>query len=275
VNEAERGRWNDERRARSWPKRERLTATLVPYLLRAAALRCGERVLDVGSGGGRSTIEAARAVGPDGLAVGADFSEPLTRLALERAAAAGVENVRFEVVDVQTDRVSGAPFAAAISLFGVMFYESPADAFANIRSHLEPGGRLVFVCWRSAQENPWFLGPSLAAFVPPPPAPDPGKSLPGPFSLADPERTTAVLGEAGFAGVRRTGHGVEVEGPEDAVLDDDQLALLGIPPERLPEARAAALEHLRPLRLPSGALRFPLAFQVFSAVSRGGPTRAR
>ena len=67
ANEHERRRWNDEGWVAVWPKRERLTDAITPYLLDALALRPGERVLDVGSGGGKATIAAARAVGPDGL----------------------------------------------------------------------------------------------------------------------------------------------------------------------------------------------------------------
>ena len=75
ANEAERRRWNDERWVAVWPKREALTDTITPYLLDALALQPGERVLDVGCGGGKATIAAAQAVGPTGNAIGADISD--------------------------------------------------------------------------------------------------------------------------------------------------------------------------------------------------------
>ena len=66
TNEVERRRWNDERWAAMWPKRERLTDAVTAFLLDAVALRPGERVLDVGCGGGRTSLAAARAVGTEG-----------------------------------------------------------------------------------------------------------------------------------------------------------------------------------------------------------------
>src|ERR671911_364958 len=40
--------------------------------------------------------------------------------------------------------------------FGVMFFEDPQAAFANIGAATRPGGRLAFVCWRTMAENPMF-----------------------------------------------------------------------------------------------------------------------
>ena len=89
TNEAERRRWNDARWTAVWPKRERLTDAVTAYVLDAAALQPGERVLDVGSGGGKTSIAAARAVGPTGAVVGADISTPLRALAERRAVESG------------------------------------------------------------------------------------------------------------------------------------------------------------------------------------------
>jgi SAM-dependent methyltransferase len=265
ANELERRRWNDEYFTSLWPKRERLTDPVTPYLLDALALRPGEHVLDVGCGGGKASIEAARAVGPDGSVVGADVSGPLTRLAAQRAGEAGVENLAFRVVDVQTDPVDGAPFGVAMSQFGVMFFDEPATAFTNIRAQLEPGARLAFSCWQSADSNPWLPSTAVAGFIPPPPDPEQGKSPTGPFALADPERTTGILESAGFGDVVRTAHALDVDLPEDSVIDDDQLAFMGVPEEELAAAKAALDSHLQQFRLPSGLSRFPLRFQLFEA----------
>ncbi len=265
TNEAERRRWNDAYFTSLWPKRERLTDRVTGYLLEALALRPGERVLDVGSGGGKTSIEAARAVGSEGSVVGADVSAPLTRLASERAAEAGVENVEFHVVDLQIDPVEGAPFDVAMSQFGVMFFDEPVTAFANIRAQLEPGARLVFACWQWPESNPWLFSSAIAEFVPPPPQPEPGKSPTGPFALADPERTTGILEASGFVGVARTAHALDVDVPEDSVVDDLQLEFMGVSEADLPAARAALDEHMRQFRLDSGLSRFPLRFQLFRA----------
>ncbi len=268
TNEAERLRWNDARWTAVWPKRERLTDSVTAYVLAAAALQPGERVLDVGSGGGKTSIAAAREVGPTGAVVGADISIPLRALAEQRAVESAADNITFCTVDVQTDGVPGGPFDAAISQFGVMFFEEPVIAFSNIRAQLVSGGRLVFACWQSSEQNPWTFFPVIAEFVPPPPEPAPGKAPTGPFALADPVRTTGILRSAGFVDIKRTPYEITVEAPGDSVVDDDQLEAMGIEPERLAAAQAAVDAYMGQFAVTSEMSRFPLAFQVFEARTR-------
>ena len=64
ANELEHRRWNDDYWTSVWPKRERLTDEVTGYVLAAASLEPGERVLDIGYGGGRTSLAAAKAVGP-------------------------------------------------------------------------------------------------------------------------------------------------------------------------------------------------------------------
>ncbi len=265
ANQTERKRWNDPLWSKFWPKRERFTETVTPLLLRALALRPGERVLDIGSGGGPATSAAAAAVGNTGRAIGADISAPLVELARSRAAAAGLKNVSFQIKDVQQDRIDGGPFDVAMSQFGVMFFDEPKTAFANIRMQLAPGGRLGFACWQSFAKNPWFIGPALKDFVPPPPQPAPGKSPTGPFAFADTDYVRGILQAAGFADIAVAFHEYEIEAPENAIVDDAQLVFIGVPPERMPQARAAVDKHMTQFRLPSGLCRYPLAVQIFTA----------
>jgi SAM-dependent methyltransferase len=266
ANEAQRRHWNDEVRFSAWRRREPMTAAVVAVLLEHAGLVSGEKVLDVGSGGGRTTITAARQVGPDAGALGADISEPLVTLARQRAATAGVTNAEFTVADAQVADLAGAAFDAAISQFGVMFFDDTVAAFANIRGHVRPGGRLAFVCWQALADNPWFAGPAVQQFCPPPPDAGPGKNAVGAFTLADPEYTTAVLAEAGWSAVDRTPYRQTVTvGREVLPYDDVYLRYLGVAEDRLAEARAACERHLAPLQRSDGQYAAPLAFQVFTA----------
>jgi SAM-dependent methyltransferase len=267
TNEAERQRWNDERWAALWPRRERLTDAVTAIVLDAAAPRPGERVLDVGCGGGKTSLAAARAVGPEGTVVGADLSAPLSALATRRAREAGAENVTFCVLDMQTGTVGGKPFDLALSQFGVMFFDEPVTAFANIRAHLKPGGRITFACWQAAERNPWFFAPALAELLPPPPAPAPGKSATGPFALADAERTTQILRSAGFHDVGWDAHERSVEAPPDSVVDDAQLTFMGVPADELAAAQTLVEEHMCQFVLSPTLSRFPLAFLVFHATN--------
>jgi SAM-dependent methyltransferase len=268
-NESEHRRWNADHWSTAWPKRERLTDEVTGCLLDASSLRPGERVLDIGYGGGKTSLAAAEAVGLEGAVVGVDISEPLNRLASRRAAEGGVANVSFHVADMQTDRLEGGPFDAAISQFGVMFFDEPVTAFSNVRSHLRQAGRMAFACWQGLEQNPWFFAPAVAEFVPPPPDVAPGKSATGPFALADADHTRAVLKAAGFESVERRTYEIEVEVPGDSVVDEDQLIFMGVPEERLGAALIAVDEYMRRFEIDSVLSRFPLAFQIFTAVNPG------
>jgi len=264
-NQAERKRWNDPFWSEFWPKRERFTESVTPLLLRALDLRPGERILDIGCGGGPATSAAAAAVGGAGSAVGADISAPLIELARSRVAAKGLTNVSFQIRDVQQERIEGGPFDVAMSQFGVMFFDEPRTAFANIRGHIISGGRLGFACWQSTAENPWFIGPALKDFVPAPPQPAPGKSPTGPFAFADSDYVRGILQAAGFADIAVASHEYEIEAPENAIIDDAQLVFLGVPQEKMPQARTAVDRHMTRFRRPSGLCRYPLAVQIFTA----------
>lgn len=267
ANVVERRRWNDAYWASVWPKREVLTSVVTGILLDHLQLQAGERLLDIGSGGGTTTIAAGRLLAPSGSAVGADISAPLVDLARQRAAQAQVTNVSFCVADVQQDTVPGAPFDVAASQFGVMFFDEPVTAFANIRRHLIPGGRLGFACWQGIDKNPWFVGPALAGFVPPPAPPAPGKSPTGPFAFGDPDRVLEILAKAGWTAVARSPYELLANVDSDAIVDDAQLTFLGVPHDTFDRARQAVDEHLRPLRGSDGRIDAPLSVQIFTATA--------
>lgn len=193
---------------------DRLDRQIEPLGLEAIAAldpRPGERILDIGCGCGQTSLELAQRAG---AVTGADISEPMLTVARRRAAEAGAD-IAFLVADAQTHAFEPASFDAAFSRFGVMFFEDPPAAFANVARALKPGGRLAFVCWRPMAENAWMSAPFAAALphlpteaLPPPPDP----TAPGPFAFADPDRVRGILAKAGFADVEIRGHDRKVGG---------------------------------------------------------------
>jgi len=126
-------------------------------------------------------------------------------VAHQRAGRNGARNARFEQADVQTRTFPAAGFDVALSSFGVMFFDDPPAAFANIAAALRPGGRVAFLCWQEAARNE-FLAVPLAAVAEHAALPEmPSTGEPGPFSLADPQRIRSLLANAGLADISING----------------------------------------------------------------------
>ncbi len=227
------------------------TAGLMPF----ARAKPGERVLDIGCGAGQTTFLLAGAVGAGGRVMGVDISGPLLGVARGRTGAA--KNIGFVQADAAFHPFQ-PEYDLVFSRFGVMFFDAPAEAFANIRKALRPGGRLAFVCWRQVPENQWVTLPAAAArdHLPPQPPPDP--LAPGPFAFADPKRVEAILTEAGFKTVRiekldgRMDLGKDADhaafqmtnlGPLSRALGDAEVG--DATRERVRSAVKAALENIR------------------------------
>lgn len=162
-------------------------------------VRPGERVLDIGCGGGETTAYLAERVGPSGRVVGVDISEPLAARARQAIEAFPYAEIR--VTDAQTESLEAASFDALFSRFGVMFFANPEAAFANLRRALRPTGRLAFVCWRALVDNPWLTVPAMAV-AQHLPIKRPEPNVPGPFAFADADRVRGILESAGFVHVR-------------------------------------------------------------------------
>jgi SAM-dependent methyltransferase len=167
-----------------------------------AALRPGERVLDVGCGTGGTVLAAAAAVGASGSVTGVDISPAMAARAAARATE--LPQVTVLAVDAARHPFEAGAHDAVISLFGMMFFEDEAAALANIAAALAPGGRLVCVAWGPLADNPWFgvmrqaTEARMGAF----PLPDP--AVPGPFRFSDAARVEALLAAAGLSDISVT-----------------------------------------------------------------------
>jgi SAM-dependent methyltransferase len=266
ANEAQRKVWNAPDQAQVWAKREVLTTAVTPHLLARVAPKAGERLLEIGSGGGLVAMQAAKAVGPSGSVTGFDLSGPLVGLATERAAAAGATNVRFVAGDAQTDDIPGGPFDAVMSQFGVMFFADPVAAFSNIRRHLRPDARLAFACWRGVKENRWFPAGIIAKYLPaPPPAATNDGPPPGPFAFADAAYVAKVLTGAGFTDVGCEPIEVDVAVPDETIHEREMLRERGVPPDQQDAAWAELTAVADSMRGSDGLLHFTLAPQLITA----------
>jgi SAM-dependent methyltransferase len=130
-----------------------------------------------------------------------DISRLLIERARQLAGESRLANIRFEEGDAQTFPFPPQSFDVVFSRFGIMFFDDPDAAFANLRAALRPGGRMSFVCWPAPRENQFITIPIAAATrhitLPEPSDPD----APGPFAFAEPERVRRILSRAGFSDI--------------------------------------------------------------------------
>jgi SAM-dependent methyltransferase len=281
ANAAQAEYWNGPV-ADCWAARQvdvdTLFGPLTDQLMVRAAPAIGERVVDIGCGGGATLLPLAEAVGQEGSVLGVDVSAPLLARAEARLRAAGHDQVRVIRADAQTHPFEPAKHDLVLSRFGVMFFADPVAAFINLRRALRPGGRLWFMAWAPLDENPWFkIGLDAAVTFLGPPEPTP-TGAPGPLAFADPAYPARILKAAGFAEVAIETVGGHLKGAPTAEAEAQLTIGFGLAarlirtrqPDDATLARilAGITEGLRPLETAAG-VRIPATIHYASAIQPG------
>jgi ubiquinone/menaquinone biosynthesis C-methylase UbiE len=160
-------------------------------------------VIDIGCGGGGTTIAIGRAVSPGGSATGVDISADLIWHASTRATQGTQSDVRFCCADAATATITGGPFDRLFSRFGSMFFPDAPAGFRNLRRMLKEGGRIDLAVWAPPFENPWMMAiMGVVAKHIGPPQTDP--RAPGPFALADTGYARDLLDQGRFESIEIT-----------------------------------------------------------------------
>jgi SAM-dependent methyltransferase len=107
-----------------------------------ADLHPGERVLDLGSGGGIDVLLSARRVGPTGRAFGLDMTDEMLTLAQRNAAEAGTTNVEFLKGQIEAIPLPAQSVDVVISNCVVNLAADKPSVFREIARVLRPGGRI-------------------------------------------------------------------------------------------------------------------------------------
>ena len=107
-----------------------------------AELREGERVLDLGSGGGIDVLLSAKRVGPTGRAIGLDMTDEMLALAQRNAAEAGAANVEFLRGHIESIPLPADSIDVVISNCVINLAADKPAVFREIARVLRPGGRL-------------------------------------------------------------------------------------------------------------------------------------
>ena len=198
--------WNGET-GRNWVTHDALMEAMLQPLgesvMDTLAPQPGEHVLDIGCGCGHTSLSLADRVGAEGSVTGVDISAPMLAVASQLAAERNAEHtsIQFLEADAQTHTFEPEHYDVVFSRFGVMFFQDPIAAFANIRSVLRASGRLAFCCWQPRAVNPFMTVPAMAALELLPAPPEMPPRTPGPFAFEEAEYVMEVLTSAGFESV--------------------------------------------------------------------------
>ncbi|AOJ34799.1 class I SAM-dependent methyltransferase [Burkholderia metallica] len=226
-NETQSALWNGPS-GRAWVDTQatidRMFEPLARLIVEAAATSGARSVLDVGCGTGAVTLAIARRLGAHARCTGIDISAPMIDVAQARAERSGT-HARFVCADAQTHVFEPASVDLIVSRFGVMFFDDPVRAFANLRDTARPNARMRFVAWRGAPDNPFMTVAEQAAapLLPNLPARRPG--APGQFAFGDRRRIASVLSDSGWADITIEPVDLPCALPESAL--DDYITRLG------------------------------------------------
>jgi ubiquinone/menaquinone biosynthesis C-methylase UbiE len=111
--------------------------------LRAAGLRAGMKVLDIGCGAGDVSLVAAAMVGRSGRVLGIDRSARAVAVARARARRSGVTQAVFRVGDFR--RMRGRPVDALVGRFVLMHQRDPAGALRGATRQVRRGGLVAML----------------------------------------------------------------------------------------------------------------------------------
>jgi ubiquinone/menaquinone biosynthesis C-methylase UbiE len=170
-----------------------VTAHFMPFLLRAADIAPGMRVLDIATGTGLSAEAALAAVGPTGHVTATDISPAMVERARERLGK--TPNVSISVEDGQGLSFPDESFDAVLCNLGLMFFPDPVRGVSEFRRVLRPGGRAAVsvntVVERSYNHQ---INVMIARYEP-----SLAEAVTRTFALGDASRLQLLFNKAGFA----------------------------------------------------------------------------
>lgn len=165
-----------------------------PRVLDAAEVASGQRVLDVACGTGVLARAAADRVGPTGSVVGLDVNEQMLAVAAVAAPAVEWRNGAAESLPFED-----GSFDAAVSQFGLMFFEDRVASLRELTRVPRPGGRVAVAVWASLEDSPGYA--AMVDLLQRLFGDEAADALRAPFVLGDPAALTALATEAGLANV--------------------------------------------------------------------------
>jgi SAM-dependent methyltransferase len=259
---------NWEEAATGWTRRQEmlreLGAPVSHWMLDAVSPQPGQRVLELAAGLGETGMLAAELVAPMGGVIVSDQAEAMLAGARARAAALGLSNVEFQVLNAEWIDLPVASVDAVLCRWGYMLMADAPTALGETRRVLRPGGAAALAVWDAVEHNPWAMLPAAELRergLSPPPQP----GTPGPFALGSHELLGELLERSGFSEIRVEALELVRSHPSfedlwDSTLDLSRVfhdAVLERPEAEIDEIKGSLEERFGPYTQADGTLQIP------------------
>ena len=176
---------------------EQMFAPLTTELIKAAQIRSGHHVLDIGGGSGQPSLSIAAIVGDKGSVTYTDPSSGMVATAGDEAGRRNLKNIQFHKAAAQELPFANDTFDVAVARLSVMFFPDVSAGLREITRVLKRGGRVSFLVWSSSEANPFFSSVTevLNRFIPPEPE---DEDAPGAFRFARRGKLADVMAQVGL-----------------------------------------------------------------------------
>jgi ubiquinone/menaquinone biosynthesis C-methylase UbiE len=190
-----------QRMATGWDRDRRFmqatSQAVSEWLVDALDPKQGQTILELAAGTGETGFLAAARIGDSGKLISTDFAPKMVDAARAESERLGLANVETRVLDAEDMDLRDDSVDAVLCRWGYMLMADPGEALRETRRVLREGGAVSLSVFGAPNENPWTSVPTRVLLeVTGAPPPDP--TAPGILSMADPNRTRALLDAAGF-----------------------------------------------------------------------------
>ena len=197
----------DSRSRDEWQERSKVWAATAPQgkspddnfnqmIIAEAAIKPGEDVLDIATGGGNPAVSTALSLNGHGSVTCTDLTPRMLETTRGRAETLALAIMRYAAADMRSLPFPDDIFDCVTCRFGIMFPDDKIAAASEARRVLKPGGRAAYLVWGPYDENPAFYVPrrAVASFFG-----DQEEPAPARHSLSAPGTLTTILDSAGYA----------------------------------------------------------------------------
>ena len=156
------------------------------YVIDAAGIQPGQRVLDVACGTGVLARAAKERVGPRGAVSGLDVNEGMLAVAQRKA-----PQIDWRQGVAESLPFDNASFDTVVSQFGLMFFSDPQAAIREMIRVLKPGGHLAVAVWDSLANTPGYA--AMVALIQQLFGEEAANGLRAPYNLGDAQQFQALF----------------------------------------------------------------------------------